>query len=416
MLRISLAALAIAAASPAFADAATYWGKLGTTDIVVELSTEFESADANTVGRYFYAEKGIDIPLRVSKADDGTLVLFEENPCTPEICEPASGTEELPAELRGATWTLTSEDDGSNLKGTWGGVEGDIPQDIELGLFGTRPLDMQAPFPPLYLAGLPQTVVEGKEELSPDNFPYDYLKSGSVDPVAGEDITQNGVTYRYLTDPRSQFQFPQIADLGGSNQDVVPANTRLLTRRAAMTVSALDCESQAYFGMGWMSGAENWLGSYAGYPDEQVEVTYISPTVMSWSESGMLYCGGAYPEVHQYLTTIDVATGQDLDLSKIFADSKMGDYRWEPGQSLIDLAIARRSKDEYAFGEDCGIDDLIATNLDVTFREGDIAVFALQGLPHVIQACQDTVFEAPLAELRDYLAPTAVDYFPSLKN
>jgi hypothetical protein len=128
----------------------------------------------------------------------------------------------------------------------------------------------------------------------------------------------------------------------------------------------------------------------------------------------MLYCGGAYPEVHQYLTTIDVATGQDLDLSKIFADSKMGDYRWEPGQSLIDLAIARRSKDEYAFGEDCGIDDLIATNLAVTFKPGDIAVFTLQGLPHVIQACQDDIFEAPLSELRDYLAPGADRYFPSL--
>ena len=168
--------------------------------------------------------------------------------------------------------------------------------------------------------------------------------------------------------------------------------------------------------MGWSPGSEMSLGSYAGYPDEQVEVTYLSANVMSWSESGMLFCGGAYPEVHTYLTTIDVATGQDLDLSKIFADSTMGDYRWEPGQSLIDLAIARRDKSDFAFGEECGIDDLIATNLDVTFRQGDIAVFTLQGLPHVIQACQDTIFEAPLADLKDYLAPTAADYFPSLKG
>ena len=172
----------------------------------------------------------------------------------------------------------------------------------------------------------------------------------------------------------------------------------------------------AYFGMGWMPGAENWLGSYGGYPDEQVNVTYFSPTVMSWSESGMLFCGGAYPEVHTYLTTLDVRTGKDLDLSKIFRDSKMGDYRWEPGQSLIDLAIARRSKDEYAFGEECGIDELIATSLAVTFKEGDIAVFTLQGLPHVIQACQDDIFEAPLAELKPYLAPTATEFFPSLGN
>jgi len=412
LLRTSLAALAIAATFPALADATTYWGKLGTADIVLELSTEFENADEDTVGRYFYAKNGIDVPLHVSTAEDGTLTLFEEIPCTPEICDLASGSEELPPQLQGSGWTLTSEDGGHHLKGSWG----DKKLGIDLGLFGSRVVDMQPPFLPLYLAGLPQTVVEGSEELSPSNFPYDYLKATSVDPTSGDDITDNGVTYRYLTDPRSKFPFPQIADIGGSIENVAPANMRLLTRRAAMTVSALDCESRAYFGMGWMSGAENWLGTYAGYPDEQVEVTYISPTVMSWSESGMLFCGGAYPEVHQYLTTIDMKTGQDLDLSKIFADSKMRPYSWQPGQSLIDLAIARRDKSEYAFGEECGIDELIATNLDVTFKPGDIAVFALQGLPHVIQACQDTVFEAPLSELRDYLAPTAADYFPSLRN
>ena len=68
LLRTSLAVLAIIAASPALADAATYWGKLGSIDIVVELSTEFENADASVVGRYFYARKGIDIPLRAKKA------------------------------------------------------------------------------------------------------------------------------------------------------------------------------------------------------------------------------------------------------------------------------------------------------------------------------------------------------------
>src|SRR5690606_14591417 len=119
----------------------------------------------------------------------------------------------------------------------------------------------------------------------------------------------------------------QLVSLGaGKVDDVVPANTRLFSRRSAMLNAGLDCESKAYFGMGWMPGAENWLGSYGGYPDEQVNVTYVSPTVMSWSESGMLFCGGAYPEVHTYLTTLDVRTGKDLDLSKIFRDSKMGDY------------------------------------------------------------------------------------------
>jgi hypothetical protein len=411
--RAALAFCLTLAASPAFADAATYWGKLGTADIVLELSTEFENADAGIVGRYFYQRIGIDVPLHATDAGNGELVLFEEKPCTDQICEPDFGSGEMPAQLRGATWTLKSGDSGFHLTGNWSDGRR-APLAIALSLYGTRPLELTEPASPIDMSGLPYQIVEGTEELSPTNAPYEYLKANAVDPEAGADIAWDGVSFRYLTDPRSKFPFPQIITLGGA--DVVPANTRLLTRRSAMTVAALDCEAKAYLGMGWMPSASSWLGTYGSYPDEQVEVHYLSPTVMSWQESGSLYCGGAYPENHTYLTTIDVRTGKDLDLSRVFADSRMGDYRWEPGQSLIDLAIARRDKSDQAFAEDCGIDDLIASNLDVTFKRGDIAVFTLQGLPHVIQACQEDIFEAPLSDLKAYLAPTAADYFPSLRN
>ena len=416
LLRTALAALAIAAASPAFADAATYWGKLGNADIVLELSSPIEQADASVVGRYHYARKGIDIPLRATDAVDGKLVLFEEKPCTETICEPAFMAGTFPDELRGAVWTLETKDGGYNLTGTWEAGMGKKPLPIDLGLLGTRPVELNDPIEPWMLSSLPAEVVEGRTPLDEFNAPYDYLKTSAVDPTTkGEDIRWGNVAFRYLIDPRTGFGFPQIAELDGA--DPVPANMRLLSRRAILNVRAFECESTAYLGLAWNPGASNWLGSYGGYPDETVEVRYLSPTVMSWSESGSLYCGGAYPENHTYLTTIDVRTGKDLDLTKIFADSRQGAYRWEPGQSLIDLAISRRVKStDTSFEEECGMDELIATNLAVTFKQGDIAVFTLQDLPHVIQACQEDIFEAPLAELRDYLAPTAAEYFPSLRR
>lgn len=414
--RTALALALAATASPALADAVTYWGKLGSSDIVLELSMDYGDANDTVVGRYFYAKKGIDIPLHAVEAGPNKLVLFEELPCTPEICEPAFESDTLPDALKGGVWTLTSED-GTNLTGTWAAKPDAKPVPIELGLFGTRPLGMSEPARPLLMSGLPYEVFEGRVEFTHLNFPYDYLKATSLDPEATADITDNGVTYRYLMDPRAKFPFPQIVDIDGSPAGVELANQRLMSRRNALIVSALDCEAQAYLGMGWMPGTPDWLGSYGGYPDEQVSVLYLSPTVMSWSESGSLYCGGAYPENHTYLTTIDMQTGRDLDLSRIFADSQMGAYRWEPGQSLIDLAISRRVvSDDAEFEEQCGMNELIASNLAVTFRPGDIAVFTLQGLPHVIQACQEDIFETPLAELKDYLAPTAAEYFPSLKG
>ena len=103
------------------------------------------------------------------------------------------GVRQLPGELRGAVWTLTSDDGGHRLTGTWG----DKRLPIGLQFFGSRPVDMQPPFAPFYLADLPYEIVEGKVELTPDNRPYEYLKSNSVDPVSGEDITENGVTCRF---------------------------------------------------------------------------------------------------------------------------------------------------------------------------------------------------------------------------
>lgn len=411
LFRTSLAVLAITAATPALADAVTYKGSLGPVDIVVELSIGIEEATETLFGRYNYPRNGIDLPLNAISVEPGHVVLSEEIPCSDAICEPAMESGIAPEALRGPVWELTSTDGGQTLTGTWESDPGETPLEVKLERVGSRPFDLIDPARPEYLAGLSYEFYEGGKVLTQENAPYEYLKS-QAKMTASEETRRDDVAFRYLTDPRSKFPFPEITDLGGI--DPSAANRRLASRQAVMTISALECEARQYFGMGWMPGAENWLGSLAGYPDEQVQVTYLSPTVMSWSESGMLFCGGAYPEVHTYLTTIDTRTGKDLDLSKIFADSKMGDYRWEPGQSLIDLAIARRDKSEYAFGEDCGIDELIATNLDVTFKEGDIAVFTLQGLPHVIQACQDDIFEAPLAELKDHLAPTAAEYFPSL--
>lgn len=414
LLRISLAALAIAATSPAFADATTYSGTLGSIDIALELSTDFGDASQATVGRYSYTRKGIDIPLHVLETSPEKLVLYEELPCTTELCEPAFEAGTMPDDLRGAVWTLTSEN-GQTLNGTWVARKGAKPLNLTLNLTGSRPFEETEGMQPYQLAGLDSEIMEGKEGLNSSNRPYEYVKATSGEQDMGEMIEMGGVSYMYVTDQRVKFAFPQLVDTG-NGMDQTAANQRLFTRQAVMINSGLDCEAQAYLGMGWSPGVESSLGSYAGYPDETVAVGYLSPTVMSWSESGMLFCGGAYPEVHTYLTNMDMKTGKDLDLSRIFANSRQGDWRWEPGQSLIDLAIARRVKsDDADFEESCGMDELIASNLAVTFKEGDIAVFTLQGLPHVIQACQEDIFEAPIGELGDYLAPTAVDYFPSLK-
>src|SRR5690348_1503238 len=78
MLKASLAAaMLLACAPPALADAVTYQGTIGKIPVVVEFSAEIESAEGEIFGRYFYPRKGIDIPLDAVEHSAGKLIVRE---------------------------------------------------------------------------------------------------------------------------------------------------------------------------------------------------------------------------------------------------------------------------------------------------------------------------------------------------
>lgn len=83
-------------------------------------------------------------------------------------------------------------------------------------------------------------------------------------------------------------------------------------------------------------------------------------------------------------------------------------------EALLGFVRDNRDKSEPEFDAECGIDELIGENLKLSFREGDIAVFSLKGLPHAIGACEGPLLEVPLSDLRAFLAPEAAAYFPAL--
>jgi hypothetical protein len=217
-----------------------------------------------------------------------------------------------------------------------------------------------------------------------------------------------------------------VTDLGGS--DAGPLNAALERRHWDMNWAAFDCARQAYAGFGWTSTVDGATESMGGYQDELVEVTYLSPTIMSWTESGSLFCGGAHPWNHHEVLNLDARTGGPLDLSRIFsgwrvdgtalaeARRNIGGYVWGPDDALADFVRRHRVPGGDADLESaCGYDDLIGTNLAIGFKQPDHVVFALGGLPNVIQACSYDLYEAPIGELKELLAPTASEYFPELQ-
>lgn len=432
MLKASLAAaMLLACASPALADAVTYRGTIGKIPVVVELSAQVEAADGEIFGRYFYPRKGIDIPLDAVTHTAGKVTVREEKPCSDGAC-PTDDDNVITEVPLGATWVLSTTDDGETLTGTWS--EGDKPLPVTLQRVAARivsVVDETLPGPQK-LADAALSSRWNGIPITPGNTPYDALKFSLVTLDESAVTDWDGNQFRYVTDPRTKFAFPRLVALADSG-DIEPANTYLQNRHWSMNADALDCSARVYAGMGWDAFIADSVGGLGDYDYETIEVQYLSPTVLSWTEGGSLWCGGAHPDNHYDYYNLDVATGAPLDLSLIFtawvprefgggpeidvetARANPDGYEWGPSYELAEYIKAHRTKsDDATFEEECAIDDLISGNLKISFRPGDRVVFGLGSLPSVIAACGGDLYEAPIGDLLEFLDSRAAGFFPSL--
>ena len=438
MNRLLLATTALAAvaavASPAFATAVTYQGTLGKLPIILELAQTPEDSGTTTYGRYAYLNKGIDIPLHVTKAKDGNLTIREEVACKTDASNCPHADDDQPGSAPlGATWKLELSGDGRALTGTWTNNGKSLP--VEIVVAGDRDYEMADASTPLDLttyavSQLWDDEAEGANGISEETDAYDFLKLQAGEK-ADAPIKIGNYAYANVTDARTMFQFPRITDLGGA--DMTAANAFLTTRDYAMRTDALNCSAMVYEGFGWRSFSTDYAGTLGGYDDESTEVTYLSPAVMSWTESGSLDCGGAHPYNHHEFHNLDIKTGKPLDLSLIFkgwgpdgadlADARThpADFVWKADAQLTDFVKKHRVSDadlglDVDNPDECAINDLIDTNLVISFKDDDHVLFALGGLENAIEACSTDLYEAPITDLKDLLAPTAADYFPVLKK
>lgn len=418
-------------ASPAFAEAVTYTGTVGKHDVVVEFSVPPTAGDMDLYGRYFYVDQGVDIPLHATKAQRSRLGLVEEVACSEETNNCPHAQDDPPKDPPlGAEWELNIADDGMSLDGDFKLNGRNVP--VTLELYGTREFDPAGGSVTLadFAAGL---WWEGTT-LSPETSPYDYLKVSAIKLAAADPVKLTGGSYGMMTDPRTKFQFPRIVSLASG--DATAANAFLDQRHWKMSLDALWCVAQQYEGFGW-NGYNFDAGTLGWWDEEGVAVTYLSPTVMTWTEGGSLSCGYAHPYNHYEYYNLDVKTGELIDLSRIFkgwvakdydgnlvdlelARANPTDYHWGPDGDLLAFVNAHRPSNEelgFTTGEDgCPIDELIASNLAISFKDGDIVHFGMDGLEYVVVACASELYDAPITELRDLLTPEAAAYFPVLQN
>lgn len=435
-MRLALVFLVSLAPAPALADALTFGGTLGGREIVVELT---QPKDGAVAGRYTFLDTGGDIPLVAVTHDEKSWVLNEEAPCGPDDCALDENGKVITAPIA-ATWQLTYDAQVFQATGTRRVETGKAKaQPLYLMVIAWRPLgdseeasafslhDRSAQFS--YMREWPLDWTTAPYEMMVMDVP---LKFGAPQSL-GE------ATYHEVVDPRTRFAFPRILAFS-DGAPVEGVNDILADRHWRMNLAAFDCLAFRYASYG-MTGAWGSFGGHLGdYDQELVELSYASPRLVSWSQTGSLFCTGAHPYNHADSYTYDVATGQPLALQDVLtawiprewgarpdevADTDLAQetpdaYHWGPSPDLIAF-VRNNLPPEYAaedseMEDDCYTPQSLVDQLDIRFAPGPSAVFTASGYPHIMSFCNSDLFTVPLADIRQFLAPGAAHYFPELSD
>ncbi|SMQ85290.1 hypothetical protein SAMN06295905_2567 [Devosia lucknowensis] len=424
------------AATPSMAQVLTLGGTVAGRDVVVELTAPNEGA---VTGRFAYLDTGGDIPLVAVSHDGATWVVDEEAVCGEADCVLDDSGNVLEAPVA-ATWDLHYDSATFVATGTRRLQGGKAKaQDIALEVIAWRPLGEAESATPMSLHehSFYLSFADGGA-LDWTNSPFE-MALLDVPAEEGPATGLGAAQIRDVTDPRTRFAFPRvIAFTGGESVDAV--NTILATQHGRMNLAAFDCLAFQYASYGLESRNSIRGGHLGDYDSELVTLSYASPRLVSWTQSGSLWCTGAHPYNHIDSYTYDTATGQPLDWSRIFAEwvprrwgaapddvADLGDvaqapdeYVWGPSQALIAYVRERLPTDvlfdDVEMDDDCYGEQALSDHMGARFAPGPSVVFTASGYPHVISVCSTDLITVPLADLEAFLAPTAKAYFPELAN
>ncbi|AYM65855.1 hypothetical protein G6L68_23865 [Agrobacterium fabrum] len=185
--------------------------------------------------------------------------------------------------------------------------------------------------------------------------------------------------------------------------------------------------TKAYLGFGWSGQDGEGSTGYDG--GGSVAVEYLTTRLMGIAENGSYWCGGAHPSNFGDDRLADVHTGKALVPETLLrgwvatnGDGAVVDpstvadlslLSFGPNEDLIQFVIKNCDRSDDETEKECGIDDLIRSNLGVYLTKDNL-VFTLKGLPHAIFACSDDLLQVPLRESRSLLTDVGAGYFEVL--
>ncbi|MBB1626199.1 hypothetical protein [Achromobacter sp. UMC71] len=386
-----------------------YAGKLqGAGDVVMELDSQ-AAADGTVSGRYFYPKHGVDIPLK------GTPQALNEPRTYYEIKE-SGGDPESDAAPPAATWS--GKRDAAGYEGKW--------VDARTGKARSFKLRRVAEYDPGALA--PDAVQAVTDAISGGvgsgidvnagidlrHAPYETLKLAGYAVPVGHDIGNANVAYRLWRDPRTKFSYPRLSR-HPDPQVLLRINHLLEQRHWQMNLAALGCMAMIY------TDGNPAAGTLGSYDDENITVDWLSTALMTVTESGSLYCGGAHPDNHFDPYTFDLLRGEYLDWNRIFdAYVPVDDGLRTASPALLALMekarapLAAQDAKGAADGESLeGCSDVWPSYLALSVASPGELVLSVSGIGHAMGVCLGPHATVPFQDLRPYLKPGGQAYLVS---
>lgn len=360
-------------------------GTIGKAKVIVELNAGAEKSEYKggylEGARYSYLPKPFDINLILD--EEGNVLRFTET-----LLQHGRFADEDDKKITGK-WSLSVNGDAAI--GTWTSPAGDKSLPISL----TR-VDL-----------LPVSEVPKDANPLPTTYETRWLETVNFND-AGTAKTFGEVEVRFTKDSAFGIAFPVLGNFPDGNRKA-KVNALLLTQHMKSVVEYRSC----------LNGVPQDWRQPETEPQFSYDVDYASPTLLSYTESGSVFCGGAHPSNYIKVRTFDLTApaqiGGDyqLDLSpqgfgRILKLANLQERiaferfvlgRWKEG--------AAKDKE---MGADCGtgwIDDSPEGEKELTLSilENGLAVNRTD-FPHALSVCLSTAFNPtiiPWADLKPWL-------------
>jgi len=380
----------------------------GTLQGAGEVVMELQAADDGTLtGRYFYRRHGVDIPLKGTER-----ALFEPRPYHERTEAGLDPEGDAPAG-RAAAWQGAFDADG--YRGQWTDARTGKRRGFQLRRVAEYDPDALAPHSARAvtdaISGGMGSGIAFDATIDAEHAPYETLKLAGYAVPVGPDTGTAAVAYRMWRDPRTKFSYPRLSRHPDAKV-MARINGLLEQRHWQMNLAALACKASVY------TDGNPAAGTLGSYDEEAITVDWLSTALMTVTEAGSLYCGGAHPNNHFEPYTFDLLRGEYLDWNRVFDayESDASGFRTESPTLLriVDTArnaLAQEDPAVSADGESMGgCADVWPSFLALGAQAPGMLSLSVSGVGHAMGGCLGPHAAVPFADLAPYLKPGGEAY------